>query len=70
MMIRKNVVAGLGVAAAGFAPVLAFAEATAPDVSDVVAQIAATSAPITAIGGSILLVIVGIKVFKWVQRVM
>ena len=59
-----------GIASVAVLPGLAFAEATAPDVSGVVAQITATAAPITAIGSAILLVIVGIKVFKWVQRVM
>ena len=69
MMIQK-MLRKYGVASFAVLPGLAFAEATTPDVSGVVAQITATAAPITAIGSAILLVIVGIKVFKWVQRVM
>lgn len=68
MMIQK--LRNYGIASFAVLPGLAFAQATAPDVSGVVSQITATSAPITAIGSAILLVIVGIKVFKWVQRVM
>jgi hypothetical protein len=50
-------------------PSLAFAQA-APDVSDVVTGIGNAAAPIAAIGGAVLLVLVGIKVFKWVRRAM
>ena len=64
-MIQK--LRNVGFASLAGLPGFAFA---APDVSDVVTEIAATSAPITAIGSAVLLVIVGIKVFKWVQRVL
>lgn len=46
----------------------AFAEA--PDVSAIVTEIGGASAPIAAIGAAVLLVMVGIKVFKWVRRAM
>lgn len=38
------------------------------DVSDVTDAIAAASAPILAIGTAVLLVLVGIKVLKWIRR--
>lgn len=44
--------------------------AAAPDVDPVVAEITAAAAPIAAIGAAVLLVMVGIKVFKWVRRAM
>ena len=48
----------------------ASAFAAAPDVTGVVTEIAATAAPIAAIGAAVLLVFVGIKTFKWVRRAM
>lgn len=47
-----------------------FAFAAAPNVEDVVAEISGAAAPIAAIGGAVLVVMVGIKVFKWVRRAM
>jgi len=49
-------------------PVLSFAAAV--DVDDVVLDIAAQIAPVTAIGGGVLLLLVAIKAFKWVRRAM
>lgn len=51
-------------------PLLAVAPvfAAAVDVDDVVTDIAAQAASITAIGGAVLLIIVGVKAFKWVRR--
>lgn len=40
------------------------------DVTAVVTAIAAASTPIASIGAAVLLVLVGIKVFKWVRRAM
>ncbi|WP_372167724.1 major capsid protein [Xanthomonas axonopodis] len=40
------------------------------DVGDVVAAIQAAAGPIAAIGGAVLTVMVGIKVYKWVRRAM
>lgn len=37
-------------------------------VTDVVSDISAQSAPVTAIGGAVLLLLVAIKAFKWVRR--
>lgn len=48
----------------------AFAVGTAVDVTAVTADIAAQAAPIAAIGAAVLLLIVGIKAFKWVRRAM
>jgi len=61
----RNLGAGLGLAtlsAASFA--------AAPDVAAVVTEIGGAAAPIAAIGSAVLLVMVGIKVFKWVRRAM
>lgn len=58
----------LGVAALGLSPVLSFA--AAPDVTPVVTEIGGAAAPIAAIGAAVLLILVGIKVFKWVRRAM
>lgn len=44
--------------------------AAAPDVADVVTEISGAGAPIAAIGSAVLLIMVGIKVFKWVRRAM
>jgi len=57
--------------AAAFAlllPVASFAAAV--DVDDVVTDIGLQVAPITAIGGGVLLLLVAIKAFKWVRRAM
>lgn len=46
------------------------AMAAAVDVTDVVTDIAAQAAPIAAIGAAVLILMVGIKAFKWVRRAM
>lgn len=46
------------------------AMAAAVDVEDVVTDIAAQAAPIAAIGAAVLILMVGIKAFKWVRRAM
>lgn len=51
----------------GASPALAFA---AVDVTAVVTEIGTAAAPIAAIGGAVLVVMVGIKVYKWVRRAM
>ncbi|MBV6898073.1 major capsid protein [Xanthomonas euvesicatoria] len=40
------------------------------DVGDVVSAIQGAAGPIAAIGGAVLTVMVGIKVYKWVRRAM
>lgn len=59
-----------GLVAVGSAVGAASAFAAAPDVEAVVTEITAAAAPIAAIGSAVLLVMVGIKVFKWVRRAM
>lgn len=46
------------------------ASQAAVDVTDVVTEIGGAAAPIALIGSAVLMVIVGIKVFKWVRRAM
>lgn len=50
--------------------VAASANAAAVDVAAVVTDIGAQVAPVTAIGGAVLLLLVAIKAFKWVRRAM
>lgn len=57
-------------AAVGALGLTGSAFAAAPDVEAVVTEINAAAAPIAAIGSAVLLVMVGIKVFKWVRRAM
>lgn len=56
-----------------FAAVPALALAATPalaavDVGAVVTEIQGAAAPIAAIGSAVLIVLVGIKVYKWVRR--
>jgi uncharacterized membrane protein len=48
----------------------AAARATPPDVSSVVTAIGEATTPIGLIGAAVLLVLVVIKVYKWVRRAM
>lgn len=48
-------------------PLAAFA---AVDVTAVVTEISGAAAPIALIGSAVLIVMVGIKVYKWVRRAM
>lgn len=61
----RRIVAG---AAAGSMLVFSQAHAAAIDVTAVVSDISAQAAPIAAIGAAVLVLIVGIKAFKWVRR--
>lgn len=65
--IRNRLLAGLAVASA---PALSFAQATPVDVTSVVDAIEAAATPIGLIGGGVLIVMVTIKVYKWVRRAM
>jgi hypothetical protein len=58
----------LGALALVLAPFAAFAEAV--DVAAVVTDVGAQAAPVAAIGAAVLLLLVGIKAFKWVRRAM
>lgn len=57
-------------AAVGALGLSASAFAAAPEVDAVVTEINGAAVPIAAIGSAVLLVMVGIKVFKWVRRAM
>lgn len=59
----RNVALG----ALALVPAVSFA---AVDVTSVVTEIEGAATPIAAIGAAVLLVMVGIKVFKWVRRAM
>ena len=69
MNLKQKLATGL---AAGTALVAnsAFATGTGVDVSAVVTEIQGAAAPIAAIGAAVLIVMVGIKVYKWVRRAM
>lgn len=54
-------------AAAGMAVGTA-ANAAAVDVSAVTTDIGAQAAPVAAIGGAVLLIVVAVAAFKWVKR--
>lgn len=47
-----------------------FASAAAPDVTATVTAIGEAAAPIAAIGGAVLAILVATKVYKWVRRAM
>jgi len=49
---------------------IAAANAAAVDVADVVTDIGAQATSVAAIGAAVLLLLVGIKAFKWVRRAM
>ena len=61
--------AAVGTAALVSAPAFA-AGGGGVDVGSVVSAIQGAAAPIAAIGGAVLTVLVGIKVYKWVRRAM
>ncbi|MBN9411383.1 MAG: phage coat protein [Burkholderiales bacterium] len=64
----RNLSAVVVAAGASLLPVLSHAAAI--DVDDLVADIAAQAVPVGLIGGAVLLLMVGIKAFKWVRRAM
>lgn len=69
-MNRNKLAAGVaGLSTLAMAPA-AFASAGGVNVSGVVSAIEGAAAPIAAVGGAILLVLVGIKVYRWVRRAM
>lgn len=55
-------------AVAGILAVAGGANAAAIDVSSVVTDIGAQAAPVGLIGGAVLMLVVGIKAFKWVRQ--
>jgi Bacteriophage coat protein B. len=70
--IRSKIAAALSGTTAALAAPLAFASggAGSVDVSGVTSAIEGAATPIAAIGGAVLIVLVGIKVYKWVRRAM
>ncbi|CAD7716640.1 hypothetical protein LMG31884_22650 [Xanthomonas hydrangeae] len=66
---KAAALAAVGTAATVSVPAFA-AGGGGVDVGDVVAQIGAAVGPVGQIGGAVLLVIVAIKVYKWVRRAM
>lgn len=65
--IARSIFAGLALGTV-LTPMAAMA--AAPDVTAVVTGINDAITPITAIGGAVLLVLVAVKVYKWVRRAM
>lgn len=63
----RRVAQGAVVAALGVASQV---HAAAVDVSAVVTDIGAQATPVAAIGGAVLVLIVGIKAFRWVRQAM
>lgn len=66
-LARSGIAKGLGVGAALVASTSANA---AVDVATVVSEIGAAATPIASIGSAVLIVMVGIKVYKWIRRAM
>lgn len=56
--------------AAGALALVPLVASAAVDVEDVVTEITGAATPIGLIGGAVLVVMVGIKVYKWVRRAM
>lgn len=71
-MNRSKMKAALVGTAVALASPVAFASggSTGVDVSAVTGAIEAASGPIAQIGAAVLVVMVGIKVYKWVRRAM
>lgn len=71
--VEKNgVVSRVNLAPAAALPLVLFAGAShaAVDASAATSEIAGMAAPIAAIGGAILLILVGIKAWKMIRRAM
>lgn len=66
---KSAALAAVGTAAVAATPAFA-SGGGGVDVGDVVAAIVAAAGPIAQIGGAVLTVLVGIKVYKWVRRAM
>lgn len=60
---------GVGVATVA-ALALSSAASAAIDVSDIVTEIEGGAAPVAAIGGAVLLILAGVKLWKLVRRAM
>lgn len=62
-ILRSNKAAVAG----ALATVAASSQAAPVDVTGVVTDIAGQAAPVAAIGGAVLLIVVAVKAFKWVR---
>ena len=60
---KATLLAGLAAVVAVGSPAFA-----AIDVTAVTTEIGTAAAPIAAIGGAVLLVLVGVKTYKWIRR--
>ena len=67
-MNRSKLYAGAAGTAAALTAPFAMASGGGVDVSGVVSAIEGAAAPIAAIGAAVLIVLVGVKVYKWVRR--
>ncbi|MCR6687087.1 major capsid protein [Pseudoxanthomonas sp.] len=70
MFTRNKLAALTGTALALTAPFAFASGGGGVDVSEVVSAIQGAAAPIASIGAAVLIVMVGIKVYKWVRRAM
>lgn len=70
MQLKNRVAALSGLSLATIAPFAMASGGGGVDVSDVVAAIEAAATPIGLIGAAVLIVLVAIKVYKWVRRAM
>jgi len=68
MKLRNKLAAGAALATASTAA--AASGGGGVDVTAVVTAIQGAAAPIASIGAAVLIVMVGIKVYKWVRRAM
>lgn len=65
-MKARNLALRFGAGASLLAATVA-ANAAAIDVADVVTDISAQAAPVGLIGAAVLILVVGVKAFKWVR---
>jgi hypothetical protein len=61
----KSATAKMGLAAVSLVPALALADV---DTTEVNSEIAAAAVAVAAIGSAVVLVMVGIAVYKWIRR--
>lgn len=67
---NKTLLAPVAAGAALLSPAAFATGGGGVDVSGVVTAIEGAATPIAAIGAAVLLILVGIKVYKWVRRAM
>lgn len=67
---KGKLVAAVPLSGVALVSPVAFASGGGVDVGPVVTAIQGASVPIASIGAAVLIVLVGIKVYKWVRRAM